>query len=80
VWVPIRALGLAAQSARWAVSLLRGSLPNRMAIVGILKPRRFDATLSRDVLARTMSDKDGVRAAPAGARRAPVASAAGGAA
>ncbi len=75
VWVPIRLLGLAAQSARLAVSLLRGALPARMAIIGVLKPRRFDATLSRDVLARTMADRDEVRTAdPDDALPAPAAS------
>lgn len=61
VWVPIRPLGLAAQAARLLMALLKGSLPSRMAIVGVLKPRRFDATLSRDVLARTTADRAGSR-------------------
>jgi len=79
IWVPIRPLGLAAQGARLALALLRGSLPSRTAIIGVLKPRRFDATLSRDVLARTLADRDGVRTAdPGGALPAPVASVAGG--
>jgi hypothetical protein len=80
VWIPIRPLGLAAQSARLAMSLLRGSLPSRMAIIGVLKPRRFDATLSRDVLARTLADQGetvGPGAATA-ALAAPAASAASG--
>jgi len=78
LWVPIRLLGVAAHSARLALSLLRGSLPGRMAIIDLLKPRRFDATLSRDVLAQTMADRDGVRTADsAGVLFAPVASASG---
>jgi predicted dehydrogenase/nucleoside-diphosphate-sugar epimerase len=52
VWVPIRALGIAAQSARYAMALLRGALPSRLSIVAILKPRRFDPDVSLDVLAR----------------------------
>ncbi len=63
VWVPIRPLGLAAQSARWLMALLKGSLPSNLAIVGVLKPRRFDATLSRDVLARATPDREAPRAA-----------------
>jgi hypothetical protein len=61
VWVPIRPLGLAAQSARLLMALLKGSLPTRMAIIGVLKPRRFDATLSREVLAHTTADRVGSR-------------------
>lgn len=63
VWVPIRPLGLAAHSARLLMALLRGSLPSRQAIIDVLKPRRFDATLSRDVLARSIADQKSVRTA-----------------
>ena len=64
VWVPIRPLGLAAQSARWLMALMKGKLPAPFAIVGVLKARRFDATLSRDVLARVAPERDAPRAAP----------------
>ncbi len=58
VWVPIRALGIVAQSARYAMALLRGGLPSRLSIVAVLKPRRFDAGLSRDVLGRAAAERD----------------------
>ena len=58
VWVPIRALGIAAQSARYAMALLRGGLPSPLSIVGVLKARRFDAALSRDVLRRAAAERD----------------------
>ena len=63
VWVPIRPLGLAAQSARWLLALMKGSLPTRMAIVGVLKPRRFDGAASRDVLARAAPEREAPRTA-----------------
>ena len=63
VWVPIRPLGIAAQSARWLMALLKGTRPTPLAIVGVLKPRRFDATLSRDVLARAAPDREAPRSA-----------------
>jgi len=58
VWVPIRALGIVAQSARYVMGLLRGGLPSRLSIVGVLKPRRFDASLSRAVLGRAAAERD----------------------
>jgi len=38
--------------------LLRGGLPSRLSIVGVLKPRRFDASLSRAVLGRAAAERD----------------------
>jgi len=74
VWVPIRALAIAAQSARYAMALLRGGLPSRLAIVGVLKPRRFDARLSCDVLRRAAAERDAVMMPREVGERSPVAS------
>jgi nucleoside-diphosphate-sugar epimerase len=64
VWFPIRLLGVAAQSARYAIALMRGGLPSSLSIIGVLKARRFDPTVSADVLRRLRSNEAASRTQP----------------
>lgn len=50
MWMPISALACALIAARTAIALSNMRLPDRLAAWSILKPRRYDATLSRQLL------------------------------
>jgi predicted dehydrogenase/nucleoside-diphosphate-sugar epimerase len=50
IWVPISAIAFGMSTARWLLSLMRGRLPERLAVWSILRPRRYDTTLSKSVL------------------------------
>ncbi len=51
VWVPISLIATALQMARFALAAARGRLPEPLAAWAILRPRRYDATLSAACLA-----------------------------
>jgi UDP-glucose 4-epimerase len=67
VWIPIRLLGYAAHAARLAMGLLRGTTPSRLSIVDVLRARRFDPAVSRELLSRLSSE----RSAAVGKRETP---------
>jgi predicted dehydrogenase/nucleoside-diphosphate-sugar epimerase len=51
VWVPISAIALGIVAARTCLSLAQGAWPERLAAWSILRPRRFDSTISTSLLA-----------------------------
>jgi nucleoside-diphosphate-sugar epimerase len=53
VWVPISAVALGLSSVRTLLSLRRLRWPARLAAWSILRPRRYDATLTTSVMARS---------------------------
>jgi nucleoside-diphosphate-sugar epimerase len=50
VWVPIGVISLGITGARALLSLARGSLPERLAVWSVLRPRHFDSRVSAGVL------------------------------
>jgi len=56
IWVPISLLALAVSAMRLLVSLVRGRLPEKLAVWSILRPRRYDTALSEWVLSATGRD------------------------
>jgi len=50
IWVPISAIAAGLSTARTLLALARGRWPERMAAWSILRPRRFDARLSAELL------------------------------
>jgi nucleoside-diphosphate-sugar epimerase len=52
VWVPISAVALGLSTVRTLLSLRRLQWPRRLAAWSILRPRRYDATLTSSVMAR----------------------------
>jgi len=50
VWVPISAVSIAFMTVRTLASLIRGTLPERLAVWSVLRPRRYDATVTAAVL------------------------------
>jgi nucleoside-diphosphate-sugar epimerase len=56
VWVPISAVSIAFMTARTLVSLVRGRLPERLAVWSVLRPRRYDARLTAAVLEAATTD------------------------
>ena len=53
VWVPISAVAFGLSSVRTLLSLRRLRWPTRLAAWSILRPRRYDATLTTSVMARS---------------------------
>jgi len=53
VWVPISAVAFGLSSVRTLLSLRRLRWPARLAAWSILRPRRYDATLTTSVMARS---------------------------
>lgn len=53
VWVPIPMLAAAMSGARLAISAARRQRPEKMAVWQILRPRRFDTSISAQVIAAT---------------------------
>jgi predicted dehydrogenase/nucleoside-diphosphate-sugar epimerase len=53
VWVPISAVAFGLSSVRTLLSLRRLRWPARLAAWSILRPRRYDATLTSSVMARS---------------------------
>ena len=51
VWTPISLLAGAAQSARFAIGMLKRERPQPLSIWSVLRSRRYDPALSRFVLA-----------------------------
>jgi predicted dehydrogenase/nucleoside-diphosphate-sugar epimerase len=58
IWIPIRLLGLAAHAARFTLGLLKGRLPSSLAIIRVLKPRRFRSEVALRVLESASRDHD----------------------
>ncbi|HEY2850583.1 MAG TPA: NAD(P)-dependent oxidoreductase, partial [Gemmatimonadaceae bacterium] len=53
LWVPISFLACAMTCARWAIGTIRGQRADRMAVWQILRPRRFDTSLSAQLIDQT---------------------------
>lgn len=51
-WMPLPIFAALVHGARYALALPRFKRPTPLALYGVLRPRRYDATLSRSVLAR----------------------------
>jgi nucleoside-diphosphate-sugar epimerase len=56
LWVPISALALGLTAAHAGLALLRGRRPTRFAVWSILRPRRYDARLTSELLAAARRD------------------------
>jgi hypothetical protein len=52
IWVPIPLLAAAMIAARWTISAISGQRADRMAVWQILRPRRFDVSLSARIVER----------------------------
>ena len=50
VWVPISAIALGLTAARTAISLCGGRWPETLAAWSILRPRRYDTRLAKEML------------------------------
>jgi predicted dehydrogenase/nucleoside-diphosphate-sugar epimerase len=57
VWVPIGLMAAVVVTLRTSLALLRFARPERLAAWSVLKPRRFDVTLSARVLAALAEDE-----------------------
>lgn len=62
-WLPLPVFTALVHGARYALALPRFKRPTPLALYGVLRPRRYDATLSRSVLARATQGSPRVEAA-----------------
>jgi len=56
LWMPLPVFAALVHGARYALALRRLKRPTPLALYGVLRPRRYDATLSRSVLARAAQE------------------------
>ena len=56
LWMPLPIFAALVHSARYALTLPRFKRPTPLALYGVLRPRRYDPSLSRSVLARATQE------------------------
>ena len=56
VWVPISVVSIGIMAVRTLLSVARGTLPERLAVWSVLRPRRYDARLTTAILEAASTD------------------------